>query len=389
MSILDVIPVRRLDQAFALWEEAMWGFNVLQKGVIARDGQKADIIPPLVGPVVHYKDFRRHLLRLSSIDEFDYGRFNLRSAGGAPWEEGTLQFVMFPSQIAAWTCNSRRAYHLDADLQAILSAMKLDDLTLADIHFPFESFGISLDEPIVSEKGVRYNFILFAPIREEVTVGGQVRKTSSISLFGSDIDEHRFIPREQIDKKVARGRFIEAGELMAKKSAGSNDVFNTFAFYNEKYAGQLTDLLQGDIAITQAYRILFGLMLYLRMMADARTAVLSPWCSAFAGHKKVTSPDKRAITDESQICSVRSVRSLSSEERSALYHFARGGVSGREMPYHFREGHYRRPPGTGHNPLQAKTVMVQPTVVRQDRKPLYGVAGGGIVRVKQGFTSCG
>ncbi|MCW1888800.1 MAG: hypothetical protein KIH67_004615 [Candidatus Moranbacteria bacterium] len=380
------MKIERLDQALCVWEEAMWLCAIKQRASRAKNkreiGKEKDssLWPPLEGPLMHHKGFRRHLLEMGSIDDFDFERFQLEPKAG--WVDGIQNSAFFASQLAAWTHASRRVYHIDNDLKALLGATSLEGLHLSDIHFPFEAFGVSLDDPIEGENGLKYDFVLFAPVR--TVIQGVVRKFVAIRIYSTNLEQERLIPREAIDKMVARGRAEEAEALLRRKASRIKQPdLDTMSILADTSDMALTELI--GLAVkpqtAQAYRIVFGLMLYLKMLADARTHV-SDWQGAEGRSRPLLSPDKRAITDEAQVCYVSSVRKLGAEERQALNYFASGKVSGHEMPYHFREGHWRRPPGKGDDPTWPKTVLVQPTVVRKDRKPDDAIAGGSLVCVK-------
>lgn len=375
------IRIERLDQALAVWEEFMWACNVRRKALQARN-EYDPTWPPLEGPVVHYKELRRHLLEMGSIDDFDFDRFQFIPQ--PKWVDGALNASYFASQLAAWSQASRRVYQVDADLKAILGATSLEGLRLSDIHFPFESFGIRLEEPIEGRDGLFYDFILLAPVRTKVD--GVVRKNLAIRIYSISVEHERLIPRESIDKMVARGRYEEAERLLAKKAAHLKqpdlDTFCALTSSVENENALLTEIigLTKMPQTTQAYRIVFGLLLYLKAMADSRT-IATEWRPVQKAKKAPLSLDRRAITDEAEVCCVSSVRKLSVEERQVLSYFARGGMSSKEMPFHFREGYWRRPPGKGSDPAWPKTIIVDATVVRIDRKPPDALAGGSLVRL--------
>jgi hypothetical protein len=74
---------------------------------------------------------------------------------------------------------------------------------------------------------------------------------------------------------------------------------------------------------------------------------------------------------------VTSIYKFSPEEQAFLRR--RATMSAREyheLQFHFREGHWRRPQGLGHDPFAEKTVHVRPTVVRPDKRVPGTLAGG-------------
>jgi hypothetical protein len=48
----------------------------------------------------------------------------------------------------------------------------------------------------------------------------------------------------------------------------------------------------------------------------------------------------------------------------------------RQLNWHFRQGYWRRPTGSGNDPDCPKTVWVAPTIVRRDRMPAQGLPLG-------------
>ncbi len=178
----QLLKIERLDQALQVWEEAMWICSVKQQAWRSKNKRETGIAsdspswPPLEGPVLHYKEFRRHLLEMQSMDDFDRKRFQLEPKAG--WLADLGNSVYFANQLAAWTHYSRRVYHVDRDLKAILGATSLEGLKMGDIHFPFKAFGVSLEEPIVGERGYLYDFILCAPIK--TVVDGEERESRGL-----------------------------------------------------------------------------------------------------------------------------------------------------------------------------------------------------------------
>jgi len=96
----------------------------------------------------------------------------------------------------------------------------------------------------------------------------------------------------------------------------------------------------------QPLRIVAGLCFELAKRQRGQTQ--SEWHSL--PKRQAPTPDTRAITDESQICTVVSEYTLTPEMRTALTRKYIHREAGFEMPAGFVEAYYRRKKGTGHDP---------------------------------------
>ena len=176
--------------------------------------------------------------------------------------------------------------------------------------------------------------------------------------------------------------------MLDAKQVLSNDADMLMASMVKVEPGVLITELLGKIAempgkegvaSRQAWQIVIGLAMYLKMLPPT-----SPhhgmWISADPQQRLLGSLDHRAITDESEICSVSSMRRLSAGERQLFFDYA-NGRSGFEMPVHFRIGYWHRPKGRGQDPEYPKTEWTHPTLVRADRLPQGAVPGGSQVDV--------
>jgi hypothetical protein len=116
---------------------------------------------------------------------------------------------------------------------------------------------------------------------------------------------------------------------------------------------------QWKVFWTKALRIVLGLPLYMRSLPPN-----SPYLS------KVTPPEKRkagrTIVSTNQICKVTCDFRLTTRQRETLERSPRAEI---EAAWKWVEGHWRRPPGQGHDPLAPRTVEVKAYIVGEEFMP--------------------
>ncbi len=375
--------IRRLDQGIACWQELMWALR-LEFTYGAMLGQRTPF--PLAGPILHSEALTEHLLTLRSMADFDRKRFFMSFADKISCAE------MLPVILAYWCVGSRRVYHIDEDLQAILLATSLKDLTWADVKPPFETFGISLPRPIRGGPGKKNDFLMLSPLLFDPFTMSQA-SSKEIAEFApwfmmklsADLENwEQSRDRQLIQRKFDRGKMHEAVRLLeSRKLRAKNNAFATGCLASRAKDIKITDLLSavsepGDRDDEFAWRIVIGLCKYLRLL-PAQSPLVSEW-SRFRLPKSQRPSGDAIITDESQICTVRLSRQLTPEDREYFFKYAEGRLTGIELECHFREGHWRRPPGFGHLPVD-RSVHVDPTIVRPDRWPVQGLPIGLIKNV--------
>ncbi len=111
-----------------------------------------------------------------------------------------------------------------------------------------------------------------------------------------------------------------------------------------------------------ALRLAVGLSLYLKSLPRSSSHV-SKWHPIRLPRTMST----QSITAEAEVCDVTSIYKFTADEQRTLDAIKKGNrPHGFEIRTHFREGHWRRAPGTGSDPTAPKTVHVRPTLVRRD-----------------------
>ena len=384
--------VRRLDQALRLWEDTCFMTNRLAhlERMLVTLGQKIEGEPtPLEGAVINWNNLRGDLLRGASADEIN-DKY-LQGVALGPLHN-------FPLGLSEWSRNSRRVFHLTEELLTLLSLTSLDGIRWSEVNWPFDSFLVTLDQPLIDENGTHFDTILL--YRFEVAEGWAV----GVQLYSSNLEGYRpltFDDRERINKLHARGLTGPLGKWSGRIAAwfkatgpipfsisiplppGLQDCFVTDSYraiydkLGHSYTGLQEDGSSNE-TIDAALRIAVGLCLYLATLHSESGEQQSSWEGV---PREESKKDPRAVTREAKVCWVSSKYRLSQEESDVVESFrGRAHVS---MCAHWRRGHWRRSPGQGDNPDAPKHVWVRPTLVRKDRLKPGELPGGSIALVSQ------
>ena len=170
----------RLDQAYSCWEEEMWRIQLSQH--LSQINSEETNIAVTGYPVEGFEKTRSMLLEATTRGNLSYllpdfcregitkkpklskelieteiasGHLSAEFHASAGWEE-----FHFPYHLGQWNSTARRIYHLPEDLVLMLQATSLKGRTFNDLRFPFPSFGLALEHPILTSKGEELDFIL-------------------------------------------------------------------------------------------------------------------------------------------------------------------------------------------------------------------------------------
>lgn len=368
-------PIDRLIQNYETFSHLLELFTHFWRTV--RDAKLGDPKWKLIidGPATHWQKFREHLLRIH-VEGFDYKKF----VGPSPVKSSASE--TFPhnrwiaSQVASWTKSSRRIYKVPEDLQLLLCATSLDDVNWGMVRWPFDSFLISLATPITLGDDQVDSILVGDDLSEES--GGIIKFLTPIPL---SLKTHKDVfvgdQSERIAKAIQHGDIAYANEKLGKiitnRLVGS--VYETLllrkdTFSDNGLASSFETMNWQDSGMQRILRVVFGLLLYLQTLPTPQ-AQSSEW--------KPTKLERvgkggNKITLASEVCNITSIYKLTERERIVL----RKGLEGKasEVSSHYREGHWRRPPGKGDDPNYPKTVWVRPTIVRLDKLEDGGLPGG-------------
>ncbi len=328
------------------------------------------------GPAKHWKEYRKHLTRIH-VDGFDYGKFvGMPIWQGAKPETYPRQRIL-AAQVASWTKSSRRIYHVPEDLQLLLAATTLDDVNWDMVRWPFESFLITFDLPLLLD-GEEIDSILVSDEFSDKRWEGRIKsilalpkklKTQKEVFLGDQSD--------RIQKAIEKKDFEYAREKIHGIIANRLDnlapeqlIIKSDAFSEGGFAGAFEKQVWKDVGMQKVLRLTFGLLLYLQSLPSSVTAPRG-WEPQKPGDHRNHS---NKITLAAEVCNVASVYKLTEKERSVFRVGLRSVTV--EVSPHYREGHWRRPPGKGIDPNHPKTVWVRPTIVRMDKLEDGGLPGG-------------
>jgi hypothetical protein len=241
------------------------------------------------------------------------------------------------------------------------------------------------------------DFVLVSPLTELMgfdpkTRGGEdvdVEKFWGVLGFGTELNH--WLPtsiRGKVDAERRRGRHLEAAQYLSKKGYPYKAVrkapVSSTIIYRRPEKSVLALIQESrDAGSRQGglmWRIIIGFCLYLRMLSTD-TPHVGTWQRARRARTKQGDFYPHPITEGAEICEVRSMKKLTVADRDLFFRYATGKLTGIELQCHFREGHWRRPPGKGNDPNAKKTVQVDPTIVRPDKWPADGLPLGRQVTV--------
>ena len=369
--------ITRLEQALRYWEDKALSYQI---HALNRAAAGQAPLVPVAGPVKYALEFRRYLLGAMQHERFDTERFladmgviNMRDpATYAGLAMGTT--AIFPKLLWDWTRSYRRIFRIGRDLQALLNATTITNLTWADLPKPpFDCFAVQLETPLIDRSGKSYDYILvsFADKQIAATIlPDALEGYEGLEPWVRDVITKRKMRPGRIGKlisAVTRTReFIAAnpflnmaipGALLAAKANTPMAAIHSVIIEamigepNEDYTDPLCDA---------AMRQIVGLCMYLSTISSESGSGLDWKPLVSAGY------DPTTISNESEVCSIGAEHILTDEEREV---FGGGDIDSPsyEVRTHGRRGHWRRRPYTAHDPTAKKTVWVKPVLVRADR----------------------
>ncbi len=378
------IPITRIDQVLQTWEQEA-RFTGLSQTVVGQN--LPDKLTRKSGPVRNWRAFRKFLLRTRPETDFDKSRF---------FYSDTLNEHMSPEDYDAlalfgWTQSSRKVFHLNREVSSIFRGTSLHTLSWSEVLWPFDSFAITLEEPLLIDDNFSCDCIVVC--RLEFEDDGWF---TLISAYGPPKASFQMIPEAKfraIAKSIRKKRLSKAGRTLlatirryktrapTRLHFGATDntrVVESADWLSNRKLSSGVDLdekrLEAIRCSQGVFRIVASLCQYLASLQPKSrhaTAVKSA---------KVETIDPKAITTGADITVVRNRFRLTQAEWDALE--GKASASGGEVAPHWRRAHWRRPRGKGNDPTAEKTVWVKPTLVRRDRLPEVGLPGGSIIDVE-------
>ncbi|XLQ19734.1 MAG: hypothetical protein ACKUBY_04025 [Candidatus Moraniibacteriota bacterium] len=246
---MDKIHVSdRLNKAVALWEDVCFLVQQFTIAGLRNKKYKNSRKPDFQGPVKHYKEFRQHILKNAVDGDYDYDKFT----GSYELSAGVLRNVgPLPMNLFAWNKHSRKTLSLTSNVQTLLSATSLDGFTWQDIKWPFKSFVLTLDDPIIGARDKEYDIILVSE------VGGFIDRRDRMEmkhfiLFPRTLCDYKSLDKQKISKAVKKGR-ISVEKIKKKLLLLTEGILDEFHVTTRGYKGDiLTDPVSQSLEADQS-----------------------------------------------------------------------------------------------------------------------------------------
>ncbi len=259
--------------------------------------------------------------------------------------------------IVDWLRYSQRVYAPSTALVNLLQHTDLPDFPPDEIKFMANSFAVHLPESVTLPGKVRRHDFLLLTKEED---SRELIVTSFPACYG------RYVPftnaeKDRYSRTTLRAR-LNAAKRMQKHLEHGNGPENEIFSYTlnpepgDTYKGLIDRMPEEDQPELEfLYKVMIGLNLYLQSnrKRDTEERILVPAERHARGN---------AITNNTQLFRLETSRIVPARPSDG------DGGSGIQMPYHFRNAHWRRPKGSGHDPDAVRSEWVTWTWVREDRK---------------------
>lgn len=376
--------VERLEKALCLWEDNCFLMEALSK-MKTSGGLEPDF--PVVGPMLHYQDFRKYLLN------FRGGKIDFEKFVGPNLVTDFMQSLyLFPVALLSWTVNSRRVFNVPASFQAMLKETSFDDICWKELKWPFESFVVMLEDPIRFPDGNECDCIMvseigkFLPQDRFGSVKDYKGKAFEFRLLSSRLNnyfETKLSERNEILTLIKKKRFDKMAKKMKQlcisQKKEENKYYDGGAFIvlpdlisNKAITASLPDLVKSTYGIdagmlqewNSAMHIVLNLCIYLANLPPKQF-------KQFYDQEKTTQERSRgnfdytAITDKANICTVGREHVLSKEDQETVAFIRSGGI-GKEKRAHYRRGHWRRIFDGKEGPVISR-IWIKPCLINKHR----------------------
>ncbi len=378
---------QHLEGALRHWENTCYILNT-ESTISKLSGQRPEAILPEEGPLIHNYTFRKHLLSLQD-EPFDYDKY----VGSKVIQNELDKYGNFlswiPCSLAAWTKSSRRIFHVSADLAYLLMATSLKDISWADVPWPFDSFAISLELPILNRRGDKMDFVLISK-ETGLVAAEEVISMRGLSPGYTTVESIGVHTRLKIKEAIRKKKWSVPLKIIRNSfSQGMNrhsmvSYINNLGLITDQHPGveirdydkTVVEPMEEHEEFDTMLRLIIGLCFYLKTL-PAGSSHASDWVKGQNPTK-----DKAAVIDGAEICTVTSVYRLSTEERVMLDSIVRSNKpTNIELRAHFRRGYWRRMPGYADIADAPRIVHVRPCIVRKDRLPPGAAPSGTITEI--------
>jgi hypothetical protein len=296
-------------------------------------------------------------------------------------------YRMFPLQLASWIISSRRVFTISENLMLRFLAASYSKYKWSDLLWPFDSFAIDFETPLVFKDGAQDNIeISLILVSSFYNVCGDNvisdKDGFEVSSFATSINDRRrtseFLSsreREILDNNVRHKRWRKVNNRIRQLGERISDLTSLPAGNNDPYTIQKNDYILDTSSFA---KIIAGLCLYMEAL-PVGTVDAYQWLQT--KHARSKRDARKIITDGENICRVEDFNVLSPETMN-LFPEALGKGPAYTVTPHWRRAHYRRRRGQGKNPNAPRDIYVGPTLVHKDQIPDGAVPGGARSTVK-------
>lgn len=315
-------------------------------------------------------------------------------------------YGMYPFELFEWSRSSRRAIQLPRELQRPFASAPFPKVRFADIKLPFDSFILTLEEPLrvqeeeagpwtefdaiwvtrfpFKKSGIRCRLISRPHVGDDQLPLPQ----NALRRFEISLRRNRESAREEFIHQWTRwhdtiidspGRIIFP---LYPDSGRDNDLVADFvkpSFYTDGVDGAeqvSTEQLQWRADwICSAAKIVIGWCLYLKHLPSESYKWDEQRLRQSRGTRGAVTG---VITDPAHICTILRIGTMNVDEYRERNPEDTGSTFF-QWP-HWRSGHWKRERGAG--PFAPKTVWIEPYKVREDLMPLWGIHGGKFTSVQ-------
>ena len=385
--------ILRLHQALSVWGETAFTLQLSQE-MLNRYKLTGDSKIPRKRKEEILKFQERFQERLLKANEEEYDpTFMFETDMGS----GDFPFSLFSCMLYSWTRNSRVVYHVPDDLRVLLQATSFQSSKWHEIPWPFDSFIVTLDKPVVSASGVPIDTIIFTRAKDgdedllffmflpatmekyEPLTQQQKERLFLLLQRGNTRKVLDQLPRIAKRKlKLASFYYIMASpakmiDIRLQDTALADPVPPNDGNEEEAPLDSETLAICRELALMTA-----ALALYISTIPPGQ-ATPKPRSSLIP--PAIKKQDPRLISSPSRVCHLTNTFKLSSEEIEEFEEAMRKERTGMVVPHH-RRGYFRRPNGLGHEPSAPRTIWVRPAFVNRRHLPEDTLPGGALVRVE-------
>ena len=375
----------RLSHAFAEWQMFLLNYE-MEVASMKHTGAltQHDIIESQIVTKLPHTILNRSIKNLDAEDwklsKIELCPDNLRGSHHA--------YELFPYELFKWNRNSRRVFHLPTSLKTLLETADLPNVTWDDILWPFDSFIVTIEEPITinypDKRIIKFDTIMVT--KTDSVTGGYVSlrwiqaPTKSGQKLGFNDREIELFRRNLKYGKIKEARdfwykkYETQKELFQSKTGSQGTNFNINWNTSQEIVTETNKLIESffgvnsptDIersfceALSAVLRIVVGWMLYLESLPKNTTEWRRP-------NKKDNLRSMggltNVITRPENICNIVSKSHIRTSNRATSS--SQRNHKGFVCP-HWRIGYKRR----------NSEKKIPPVLVRADLVPLYGIVGG-------------